>query len=233
MRLICFPYAGAGASIFKSWHLALPEDVEIYGIQLPGRQNRIFEPPFRRLAALTAEIGPQLMPLLDRPVAFFGHSMGAILVFELTRWLRRNGSLLPRVLFVSGRRAPQVPDSGPVRHLMSEKDFIAEIRNLNATPEEILENFDLLQLILPALRADTELCETYTYVEEPPLPCPIVAFAGADDVDETAERMEGWRNQTMGSFSLHLLPGDHFFINGSQNKLLYTVLDNLRSTHCL
>jgi medium-chain acyl-[acyl-carrier-protein] hydrolase len=220
IKLVCFPYAGASASIFALWPRRLPEAIEVCGIQLPGRQNRFLEPPFTRTPLLVRELGAALLPSLDRPFAFFGHSVGAILIFEVTRWLRRHRNPMPQALFVSGRRAPQIPGSDPPFHLMNSVDFLAAIRKLNATPEEILADPDLLQLILPALRADMELCETYEYVDDASLSCPIVGFAGLDDDDETLQRMYGWRLQTTGDFSLHALPGDHFFIHSSERQLL-------------
>lgn len=220
VKLVCFPYAGASASIFRLWHQSLPGDVEVCGIQLPGRQNRISEAPFTRIPLLMTELGAALSPLLDRPFAFFGHSMGALLSFEMSRWLRRNRNLMPKSLFVSGRRTPQIPDTDAPRHLMDDVNFVAEIRKLKATREEILADPDLLQLVLPVLRADTELCETYSYLDDAALTCPIIAFAGTDDEEETLERMKGWRSQTTGDFSLHALRGDHFFIHTSERRLL-------------
>jgi surfactin synthase thioesterase subunit len=121
---------------------------------------------------------------------------------------------------VSGRRAPQIPDTGIQLHLMNDADFLAKIGELNGTPSEVLANSELLQLILPALRADSELCETYEYVDGPPLSCPITALAGKDDNEETQERLEGWRLQTSSLFSLYVFEGDHFFIHSNEQKIL-------------
>jgi medium-chain acyl-[acyl-carrier-protein] hydrolase len=218
--MFCFPYAGASASIFRSWHTRLPEQVETYGIQLPGRGNRTFEPPFTRVSELVDKLGAALLPLLDRPFVFFGHSMGAILSFELARSLRRNQQVSPAHLFVSGRRAPQIADTSPPLHLMNDVSFLTTVKELNGTPPEVLANVELLQLLLPALRADTELCETYAYVNDAPLPCPITAFGGRSDDEETLNLMEGWRLQTQNRFCLHPLEGDHFFIRSSEQELL-------------
>jgi surfactin synthase thioesterase subunit len=166
------------------------------------------------------QLGPVLAQVLARPFAFFGHSMGAILAFEMTRWLRRNGGPTPKCLFVSGRRAPQIPDTDPPLHLLNDRDFLAEIRGLNATPDEVLANPDLLELVLPTVRADVELCETYEYVDDARLACPIIAFAGINDQDETLERMKEWSLQTTADFWLRALPDDHFFIHSSERQLL-------------
>jgi medium-chain acyl-[acyl-carrier-protein] hydrolase len=218
--LLCFPYAGGNASIFRSWQSTLPDSVDVCGIQLPGRMNRFLEPPFRRLPDLVRELAPALLPLLERPFIFFGHSMGATLSFEVARWLRRSRKIVPRLLIVSGRRAPQVPDTNPPIHLMNDADFLGRIRERNGPSTELLCNPELLPLLLPALRADTELSETYRYVDEPPLACPITAFAGANDCDESADQMREWRVQTTNRFSLHCIDGDHFFIHSNERQLL-------------
>ena len=231
LKLICFPYAGAATTAFWSWRLRLPENVELCAIQLPGRHDRSLEPPFRRVSHALEEIGKSLLTVLDRPFAFFGHSMGAILSFEISRWLRHHRNLLPEVLFVSGRRAPQIPDTGPTRYLMDDAGFLDEIRKLNATPEEILANAEALKLFLAVLRADTELCETYAYLDDVPLACPIVAFAGMDDIEETSVLMKGWHLQTTRDFTLHQLKGDHFFLRSSEPELLRLLLMELSRRH--
>jgi medium-chain acyl-[acyl-carrier-protein] hydrolase len=227
LKLVCFPYAGAGASIFRPWHSYLSEDVEVCGIQLPGRQNRILESPFTRVSDLLEELGPQILPLLDRPFAFFGHSMGSILGFEMARWLLRIRGLEPSCLFVSGRRAPQISDTDPALHIMSDTNFVAEIRRLNGTPKEILNDPEILKLILPTLRADAELCETYSYSVNTTLSCSIIAFCGREDHQETPDRMGGWCCQTTGEFSLHLMPSDHFFIHSNERQLLRCLQEEL------
>jgi medium-chain acyl-[acyl-carrier-protein] hydrolase len=203
--------------------------VEVYGLQLPGRGERILEAASTRLPELVTKLTASLIPLLDRPFAFFGHSMGAILSFEVARRLRRNGGILPAHLFVSGRRAPQIPDNDLPLHLMDDTDFIAKINKMNGTEPEVLANSELLRLVLPAVRADTELCETYEYIDESPLPCPITALAGANDDEETAQRMGGWRLQTSSLFSLYVFQGDHFFIRSDEGNLL-ALLRNKLST---
>src|SRR6202030_2132902 len=173
-----------------------------------------------RLPELIGELAPALLPLLDKPCVFFGHSMGAILSFEVTRWLRRNRGVLPRHLFVSGRRAPQISDTDPPLHLLNDEDFLARIRELDGTPAEVLADEELLRVVLPVLRADTELCETYEYVDDSPLPCPITAFAGKDDDDETSDKVREWNQQTTSRFSFHSMEGGHFFISSSEQEVL-------------
>jgi medium-chain acyl-[acyl-carrier-protein] hydrolase len=203
-------------------------------VQLPGRAYRIAEPPFRALPQLVNELASALLPLFDRPFVFFGHSMGALLSFELARWLRRKQFAMPQHLMVSGRRAPQIPNTDHPMYLMCDKDLLSYIEQLKGTPKQVLQDPELVRLILPVLRADSELCETYTYEEESPLACPISAFCGRGDEDETCERLKAWRIQTTNSFSLHLLNGNHFFIHSEEQELLrilHQELFGVRSSH--
>jgi medium-chain acyl-[acyl-carrier-protein] hydrolase len=218
LRLLCFPYAGGSASIFQSWHMSLPDHVEVRALQLPGRANRIREAPFTRILPAIAEIGKHLP--FDAPFAFFGHSMGAVLAFEMARWLQRSGRSLPRCLFVSGRRAPQVlSDRAPI-HQQSRDDFLASIVAMNGMPAGVQEHTELLRVVLPMLRADCELAETYEYQSEPPLTCPITAIGGSDDDEACSGGLDGWQAQTAARFSVHLLAGDHFYIHSAEGELL-------------
>lgn len=231
MRLFCLPYAGGSSREFRGWTKALPGFVEVCPVELPGRGRRMGEPCYTRLLELVGAISKGLAPYLDVPFAFFGHSMGAILAFELARTLRREHGCLPRCLFVSGRRAPQLPDSRPSPYALLEHEFIDEVRKLNGTPREVLEHRELMEVMLPILRADFELVRSYEYSYEFPLECRIIAFGGKEDDEETREKIEPWRQQTTGGFSLRMLPGDHFFVESSQSLLLHLVaheVDKLR-----
>ena len=220
LRLFCFPYAGGGSSIFRTWPKCLPETIAVCPVELPGRGARLREAPRTRLADLVGEMAEGLSPYLDRPFAFFGHSMGALLGFELARTLRRMGGPLPRHLFVSGHRAPQIPDPGPHVHALPEPAFVAELRRLGGTPPAVLEHEELMQLLLPILRADFALVETYAYAPESPLSCPITALGGREDPEAGPGDLAAWRDQTTGDFSLRMLPGDHFFVHTAQPLLL-------------
>jgi medium-chain acyl-[acyl-carrier-protein] hydrolase len=226
LRLFCLPYAGGGAAIFRAWGRHLPPGVELCSVQLPGQGVRLLEPPFRRLTAMVEALAPPLLPYMDRPFAFFGHSMGAMISFELARWLRRAGRALPVELFVSGRRAPQLP-TDPPSYDWAEADFIAELRRLNGTPQEVLEHRDLMQLILPQLRADFEVVQTYQYTPEPPLDCPVSVFGGLEDCGANRELLAPWRAQTTGPFSLQMFPGDHFFLHTEEPLFLRTLAKKL------
>jgi len=219
LRLFCFPYAGGGALSFRGWGTQLPPGVEVRPIELPGRGMRLKEAPFTRLVPLVEAVVEALLPYLDKPFAFFGHSMGALISFEVARRLRRDQALNPVHLFVSGRRAPQWPDPDPPIHALPEAEFLGELRRLNGTPEAVLANRELMQLLLPVLRADFAVLETYCYEPASPLECPIAAFGGLQDPEVACEMLEAWRQQTRSDFSLQMLPGDHFFLHTSQSLL--------------
>ena len=182
LRLFCFPYAGGKAVSFRAWSSGLPTTVEVCPVELPGRGSRLMEVPFTQFEPLISALAQALLPYLDKPFAFFGHSMGALVSFELARLLRQKYGLSPVHLFVSGRGAPQVvPVPDPPIHALPEPAFLEKLRGLNGTPEAVLENAKLMQLLLPMLRADFAVIETYVYVPEPPLNCPITAFSGWQD----------------------------------------------------
>jgi medium-chain acyl-[acyl-carrier-protein] hydrolase len=197
----------------------LPE-VEVCAVQLPGRDRRLREPPYTNVTDLVEAAAEALVPLMQKPFALFGHSMGALISFELARFLRRHSHPLPSWLFVSGRRAPHIPDESPSLFDLPEAELIEELKKLNGTPKEVLENPELMQLVLPLLRADFSLCRTHEYLDEPPLDCPITALGGVDDQEVLPENVEAWRQHTKGSFYFRMLPGDHFFIHTSRESIL-------------
>ncbi|MEM7769705.1 MAG: thioesterase II family protein [Cyanobacteria bacterium P01_A01_bin.37] len=227
LRLFCFPYAGGSAFTFRSWAAQLPATIELYPIELPGRGLRIREKPLPRMLSLVQTIAPFLLPYLDKPFAFFGHSMGALVSFELARLLHKEYKCSPSHLFVSGRRAPQVPDPDPPIHTLPNSEFLQELRRLNGTPEAVLQNDELMQLLLPTLRADFAVLETYVYTPQPLLDYPITAFGGLQDPEVCCEVLEAWRDQTRAAFSLHMFPGDHFFLHTAQSLLLQSLNQTL------
>src|SRR3989475_2452062 len=219
-RLFCFPYAGGGASLYRSWAEPLASVAEIWSVQLPGRENRLGEPLYRSLPALIGALTDALKDELTAPYAFFGHSLGGLIAFELARSLRREGRELPLQLFVSGHLAPQVPQRHPPIHGLPYAQFVQELRRYRGTPEAVLANQELLELLVPVLRADFQLFETYVYQPDEPLDCPISAFGGLSDVEVSQEDLAAWRRQTTGLFTFTLLPGNHFFIQSAQAQLL-------------
>jgi medium-chain acyl-[acyl-carrier-protein] hydrolase len=227
LRLFCFPYAGGGALTYRTWADGLPADVEVCPIQLPGRGTRLGELLFTQLSPLIQALAQALLPLLDKPFAFFGHSLGALVSFELARQLRRQYGVQPVRLFVSASRAPQLPHRGLPVHTLPEGDFLAELRHLNGTPREVLDHEELMQIALPVLRADFAVYETYVYVAELPLNCSISAFGGLRDRTVSQSDLEAWREQTRDSFSLQMFPGDHFFLNITHPLLLRVLSQEL------
>lgn len=222
LRLFCFPYAGAGASVFRSWAKQLPT-VEVFSIQPPGRETRLREPCFTRLDSLIQALLPDLLPYLDSPFAFFGHSMGALIGFELARQLQRSRYQTPIHLFVSGRRAPQLPPLEPPLHQLPNTEFLQSLQSYNGTPASVLQNSDLMDLFLPILKADFALIETYQYRAEDPLGCSISSFGGMQDSKVSLDALSAWRDQTSSAFTLQMFPGDHFYLNRQPESLLAAI----------
>jgi medium-chain acyl-[acyl-carrier-protein] hydrolase len=229
LRLFCIPYAGGAANIYRKWTESLGAIVEVWAIEPPGRGSRLRETPFTTLHDLVQQLGPAFHPYLDKPFAFFGHSMGAIISFELARYLRRARLRDPLHLFVSGCRALQLPDPRPPTYDLPEAQFMEELRRLNGTPRDVLDHPEMMEFILPLLRADFALTQTYEYSDEPPLDCSITAFGGFQDEEINRAGVEAWQAQTSSAFSSYMLPGDHFFLDSSRAALLEVLARELES----
>jgi len=214
--------------VFHEWSNGLPADVEVCPIQLPGRGTRMMEPPYSRLSLLVEALIQALLPLLDKPFALFGHSLGSLVSFELARQIWANYQMRPVRLFVSAGPAPQIPRRNSPIHDLPEKEFLAELRRLNGIPAELLSNKELMDIVLPALRADFALFESYRYLSGPPLNCPISTFGGLSDNRVNHDDLEAWRDQTTLSFSIRMFPGDHFFLKSTQPLLLRALSQELR-----
>jgi surfactin synthase thioesterase subunit len=223
-RLFCFSCAGLGASMYRLWPAALPADIELCALQLPGRETRLREAPLSSIPALVDAIVPALQPHFDRPFAFFGHSMGAVLAAEVTRTLASLGAPTPRHLIVSARRPPHLPDTAPWLHTLPDDRFVAEInRRYGGVPVQVMEQRELLGLLLPCLRADIEALENFTPPARHPLSTPITAFGGTYDQRASRADLEAWRGETNSAFRLRLFPGDHFYLNPQRAALLTEV----------
>lgn len=231
MRLFCFPHAGAGASAFRAWSRTLPAGVDVLAVQAPGREARLAEAPFQDLPPLVAEIAAALGTYDDCPMAFFGHSLGAIVAFEVTRELQRRGGNGPIRLFVCGCRAPhRALRSSPI-HGLPDADFLEELGRLGGTPHEILGQDELMGLLLPGLRADFRLAESYLTSTTARVACPISAFGGREDAEATPEDMAGWGLHTIAGFQFRLFPGAHFFILDEPRGVVEAIaIDLLGST---
>ncbi|NJL21583.1 MAG: thioesterase [Leptolyngbyaceae cyanobacterium SM1_3_5] len=215
LRLFCFPYAGAGASVFQSWSSQLPDAIEVCSVQLPGRERRFREPLFTDLPALIEALTLALLPNLDRPFAFFGHSVGALISFAAAQQLGRSHGFSPLHLFVSGRQAPQTAALKPPIHHLPDAEFIEKLRQYNGTPSAVLENAELMSLFLPILRADLAINDIAEFDRNSPLACPISAFGGLEDDLVSRDGLAAWREQTGDRFALQMFPGDHFFFEES------------------
>jgi surfactin synthase thioesterase subunit len=228
VRLFCFPHAGGPASTYYSWSQELPREIEVCPVQLPDRDGDVRRVPYTDLAPLKRKLVQVLLPYLDIPFGFFGHSMGGLIGFELARELRARKMATPICLFVSAHRAPQLPNANaPISHL-PDPAFIAELRRLDGTPEAVLDDPELMKRLLPLLRADFAICETYVYLEEKALNFPISAFGGRDDTVVTRDELSAWRSQTQDSFSLRILPGGHFFLFSARTAMLQAVAHDLK-----
>jgi len=225
LRLFCFPYAGGAASVYRGWGDELPAEVEVCPVQLPGREGRIRQPPATSMDALVAAVEEGLAGELARgPYAFFGHSMGAIVAYELARRCRDAGLPEPVHLLVSARGAPGVPDDEEPIHDLPPERFRQRLRELNGTPVEVLEHPELMELVEPLLRADFRVNETWRPQPGEPLSCPLTALGGLADEHVSQADLEPWRDATRGPFHLRMLPGDHFFLNSPTRRDLLAVV---------
>lgn len=219
-RLFCFPYAGAGASVFRQWAAAADPSIEVQGVQLPGRESRLREPLLTDINLVVDALIHDAIDFLDKPFSIFGHSFGALIGFEFTRRLQRLSLPLPQRLFVSARQAPQVLLHGAKTHLLPESQLKEELRHYAGTPEVVLQDNDLMRVLLPVIRADLTINETYDYIPAIPISCPISAFAGLKDRKISISSIEAWAAQTTQDFKVHYFDGDHFFIKQKYPSIL-------------
>jgi len=227
LRLFCLPYAGAGALAYRAWADEMSPEIELCAIQLPGRETRFKESPLTELGPLVSTLSAILYPYrLDRPFAFFGHSLGALIGFELARALAKHYNVVPAHLFMSARIAPHYIDPRPPFHSLPDAEFKAKLRELNGTPEEVLNNPELAP-ILAMLRADFAMNENYRYPGGEPLDAPITAFGGTDDPKVSKEELSGWKLHTRKQFQLRFFPGDHFFIQSARAAVVRAIAQRL------
>ena len=214
LRVYCFSHAGRGASMYAQWRTALGPNVEVCPVQLPGREERFAEPPARRMRMLVdgflEAVGRELA---SAPFALFGHSMGAALAYEVARQLREDPARQPRLLIVSGAQSPHANARRKRLHDLPEPRLLDELRRWNGTPERVLRDPELLEIVLPIIRADLEVLETYNVADDYLLRCDVLALAGTHDPSVSPIAMSHWRDYTRGAFDLHVVAGDHFFVN--------------------
>lgn len=229
LRLFCFPYAGGSASVYGKWPRIVSPFVEVCLVEPPGRGDRLREAPLTNMSSLIERLMDAFSTWLDKPFAFFGHSIGGVISFELAHALRAEGKPTPMHLFLSACRPPGSNEQQEFRHSLPDSEFIEELRRLGGTPPEVLENAELLNLVLPTLRADFELIEKHNSIRADPLECGITALGGLDDEEVTPEDLSRWAEATTGAFSVDMYPGDHFFIRNAGAEIMISILLALRA----
>lgn len=215
LRLFCFPYAGGGASVYRTFSKALPVAIDVCAVQLPGRESRLGEPPVEQIGRLVSMLADGLAKHLVQPYAFFGHSMGALIAFELVRELRQRGSPLPMHVFASACAAPHIPDRDET-HKLTDDQLVEQLRALGGMSEEVLAHRELMAMVIPVMRADAAVSECYVHQTQMPLPVPVTAFCGLADEKAPRVQMEAWQQHTTGGFSMVMVPGGHMFLLGEQ-----------------
>ncbi|MFI1202709.1 thioesterase II family protein [Streptomyces sp. NPDC020883] len=214
VRLVCLPGAGSTASMYHPWSTRFPEEVEICAVQLPGRGGRLRETAYRRMEPLADALAEVLRAECDRPVVLFGHSLGALIAYEVAARLRELPGATVAALIVAAHKAPHLGSAEVSSHDLPDEELLAFLDRLGGTPEGVLARPDIRRLALPALRADFELDFTYAYRERPPLDIPLCAFGGAADALVSESELDAWDRHTARTFRMRRLPGGHFFLTG-------------------
>ena len=227
MRLFCLPFAGGGASAYRTWTTELAPQIEVCPVQLPGREERFNEPAHTDLRALASMVITQLQPYFDKPYALFGHSMGALLSYEVSRQLEAQGAPMPVRTLLSAYVPPHRPSRwSPIHHLPDDA-FLDEIRQLDGTPAAVLQHQELMQFLMPTLRADFEACETYNSGQWSPLSCPLTIYGGLDDGEVSEEELAAWQVHTSSDFRLRMYAGNHFYLHTAREALLADIRHTL------
>jgi len=223
--LFCIPHAGGGVSAFRNWAAALAPWVDVKVVQLPGRESRFREPPLHELGDVLGDLYRSVAPAAVGPFALFGHSMGALLAYELCHMLRKDAGREPVHLFVSACRAPHIAPIDKPCSGLPQQEFIAEImQSYGGIPAAILADDAFMAAVVPAMRADFSILERYRAAERSPLDCPISAFGGRHDNATPQSTLEAWQRHTTNAFSLEMLDGDHFFLQSERSALIAAIL---------
>lgn len=231
VRLFCFPSAGAGASVYGRWSEHLPNDIEAWSVQLPGRESRRREDSLTDIQAIADECAALMEPLLDRPYALFGHSMGALAAFEVARRLTNVGRE-PLALFVSGRAAPHISRGHEHVAQLDDDDFITLMDTMyGGVPDLLKTDAEFRDLYLPPLRADVVAVAQYKPSAETPNSFPIHVLSGTEDHSVTRAALEAWESYAAGAFRLHMFPGDHFYVYSRREPVIELVSNALKQTH--
>jgi medium-chain acyl-[acyl-carrier-protein] hydrolase len=220
VRLYCLPHAGGTAAIFRSWRKLLGPDIEICAVEYPGHGSRLGEPLFDTIEQVARSVADAVMANSSMPYALFGHSMGSLVAFEACHLLATRRAAMPRLLIPSGHRAPRTPRSAPLMHNAPDAEFLAHLRELGATPHEVFSSPDLLELMLPILRADFRACETYRPRDRPRLHIDVAAYGGLGDADASRDELLAWQEETTGECAMRMFPGGHFFVSDCADRVV-------------
>ena len=227
LRLYCFPHAGGDAARFLPWQTAIGAEIEVCGVQLPGHGTRLIERACDSLPVLVDMLADVILSESAVPFAFFGHSLGGLLAFELARYCYSQGLPRPVHLFPSGCDAPRHPRQARHLHQLPADAFISELKDYNGTPPEVLINHEIMELLIPTLRAEFALAETYEYRASSPLEMPITVLAGKLDDQICSEQVTGWQKETTNKCRVMWFEGGHFFINENRKAVLNFLREEL------
>jgi medium-chain acyl-[acyl-carrier-protein] hydrolase len=223
-RLFCFPHAGVGPSVFRGWADQLSSDTEVCLVQIPGREGRLREAPYSSIGALLPGIIEEMSALLDRPFAFYGHSLGATIAYECALGVRRNLQLEPVHLFAGASQAPHLPWKHSPMRALPDDEFLSEMaKRYGALPAEVIADPEMRALVLPILRADISMIEKYVHLQESPLICDVTVFGGVKDHMVQRHELEAWQQLTSGRFRLQMLDGSHLFLKTHKDHLLHSI----------
>ena len=231
LRLYCFCYAGGNAAVYAPWQALLDPAIEVCAVQLPGRGERMGEEPYTSVPALIRALALVIGRQDDLPFAFFGHSLGGLLAFELARYHKLHYMRMPEHLFVSGCDAPQYRSPSKRLHQLPDEEFIAVLKDFNGTPPGVLQHRELMELLLPTIRADFALVDDYEYRPGPPLAIPITVLVGRQE-EQTPEQVDGWRKETLAECRVSWFHGDHFFIFPERQAVLELITAGLFARQC-
>ncbi|MCX5071067.1 alpha/beta fold hydrolase [Streptomyces sp. NBC_00513] len=230
VRLVCLPHAGGSASFYLPLARTMPDFVDVLCVQYPGRQDRRTEPLVDSVPELADQVFTALLPWADRPLAFFGHSMGASVAYEVARRFEREKGVVAAALFASGRRAPSAPRH-ETAHLLDDRGLIEEVKSLSGTDTQLLGDDEVLRMVLPAIRADYRAAETYAPEPAEPLHCPLIAMIGSEDPKVTEAEAAAWATHTEGPFTLRVFSRGHFYLVRDQAEVIETMATHLRARH--
>lgn len=230
LRLFCFPHVGASSAVYRNFLPFLDERVELCALELPGRGRRFGEKLFTNLKDLVFAMQVEIQAQQDMPYAFLGHSMGSLIAFEWARLIRQSSLPMPRLLILSAFGAPHLTRTqNKMLHLLPDAGLLAEIERLQGTPEQVLKHQELMALLLPMIRADLQMVETYRYEAQAPLETPMLIMGGDADPEVEASRLKAWKDQSAGKFECQFFSGDHFYIQSAREEVLKKLNQEIQS----